>query len=1163
MQLREGQLIVSATDLVGFLECGHLSALDLAVARGRLDKPHDKDATLDLIRDRGGRHEQRYITLLEYERERNVRRLAADWDRPYEERAAETIDLMRQGVDVIYQATVFDGRWVGHPDFLLRKAGAPPPHLSTPARSASGLGTDWHYEVADTKLAHTPKASALLQICSYVDQIAQIQGGAPEKVYVVTGGAEIKEHAFRTAEMMAYYRHAKARFEQALAAGLDFTKSYPEPTTHCDVCRWKATCNRRWHADDALPIVAGITRAQRDALRALGVNTRGALANLAPAPASFAKVTNQARLQVESNHVSAPKYELLEPEEDSTKTWVADRGLSALPEPSEGDLFFDIEGDPFAFWEGLEYLFGIWEIPGTDSIWDTNPYTGLWALSREEERRQFEAVIDRFTRRLADFPQMHVYHYGAYEPSHLKILAGRHATREEELDELLRKRVFVDLYRVVRQGLQAGVESYSIKRLEPLYGYERKIDLRDAGDSIVEFEFWLDRFQEDEIDDKTLRADIEAYNRDDCISTHRLRDWLEYTLRPEAAQKFGAELPRPPTDVRPTSTELTARQAEVHALEEKLEAKGDEATTLLANLLDWHRRENKASWWRYYDLMAKSDDELLEEPEPIAGLEFVERIVREGKRVTTDDWRYRFPVQEHRIDVGSEVHDPQLPDDQSKTGTVAAIDEDALTIDIRRSKDWFGQHPTAIVPLNIYRAPAQQDAMLRVGEWVSGNEIGSDSSPWRAARDLLQRKPPRVEGGNGGSLVEEGESGPQAALRISRSLDRTTLAIQGPPGSGKSTTGAQMIVDLVKHGRLVGVTANSHKVIDALLDKVEVAAQEGGVTLRALHKMDKDDEPEFVDCFAECVFDNDKVVEALASRSAQVVGGTAWLWAREDVVGLIDTLFVDEAGQVSLANVVAVSGTSRNVVLLGDPQQLDQPVQGAHPPGAERSALSHFLGDKETVEAERGIFFGQTHRLHPLICSFTSNLFYEGRLMPDPALVNQCLLPDGLPRDFEWLAGSGLRWVPEPHDARTNESPEEAEQVCEIWNALVGTTWVDRTGTQREIRAEDIVIVSPFNAHRLLVQEQLPQARVGTVDKFQGQEAPISIYTMATSRPEDAPRGLRFLLSLNRLNVATSRAQALTVVVASPLLLEAVVSTPQDLHMANAMCSFVESAVSQ
>ena len=1169
MQRREGQLIVSATDLVGFLECGHLSALDLAVANGVLEKPHFTDATLDLIRDRGGRHEVRYIEQLEREG-RRITRLDGDRARPYEERAAETIAAMRRGDDVIYQATVFDGRWVGHPDFLLRvNPLAPSPMARTDSREShdaqlaiwaneggsggSGgelglglgaggeLGRDWHYEVADTKLAHSAKASALIQICSYVDQIAQIQGVTPERVYVVTGGANIVSHPFRTAEMMAYYRHAKERFELALAAGLDHEKSYPDPVEHCSVCRWQVTCNRRWHADDALPIVAGITRSQRKQLRAVGIDTRRGLAG--SEVVGFERVANQARVQVESDGKKPPVHELLKPEEDSSGAWVADRGLSALPEPSVGDLFFDIEGDPFALWEGLEYLFG---------LWDRASYHAYWALDREQEKQQFEQVIDLFTERRKADRGMHVYHFGSYEPSHLKVLAGRHATREGELDELLRGRVFVDLYRVVRQGLRAGVESYSIKKLEPLYGYERVIDLREAGDSIVEFEKWLDGWLEDGVDDEKLRADIAAYNRDDCVSTLQLRDWLE-SLRADAAREFGRELPRPPAAVEELREEFTDRQRAVHGLEERLTA--DEPTWLMRHLLDWHRRENKSTWWRFYDLMSLSEDDLVNEAEPIGQLEFVERIVREGKRLSTDDFRYRFPAQEHKVEVGNDVHDPEITEGKTSTGTVVALDDDARTVDIRRSKDWNGRHPEAIVPLNIYGAKAQQDALMRIGGWIADNGIASDGVEWRAARDLMLRAPPRVMGQvRWERLAREGESGSAAALRLVGQLDGTTLAIQGPPGSGKTYTGARMILELVRAGKKVGITSNSHKVIGNLIKAVLDAGQ-----ARVIQKAKADEA--FDHSSVRQTDDNGEVVRAVAAGEVDVVAGTPWLWARDDMAGSVDTLFVDEAGQVSLANVVAVSGAAWNVVLLGDPQQLDQPTQGVHPDGAGVSALTHLLDGRETVPSERGLFLGETYRMHPLITDYTSDLFYEGKLRSVDGLERQEVLGDGLPARLEWLAGSGLRWVPVKHDGRTNESPEEAERVAAIWKALVGCSWIDKDGARRVLGPDDIVVVSPFNAHRLLISGMLgPRARVGTVDKFQGQQAAVSIYTMATSRPEDAPRGMTFLYSLNRLNVATSRARALAIVVASPRLLDAAARTPEQLRMANGLCAFVEDA---
>jgi superfamily I DNA and/or RNA helicase len=303
------------------------------------------------------------------------------------------------------------------------------------------------------------------------------------------------------------------------------------------------------------------------------------------------------------------------------------------------------------------------------------------------------------------------------------------------------------------------------------------------------------------------------------------------------------------------------------------------------------------------------------------------------------------------------------------------------------------------------------------------------------------------------------------------------------------------------------------------------------------------------------VKDNAHVERALLDGEVDVVGGTPWLWAREELAGLLDTLFVDEAGQMSLANVVAVSGAARNVVLLGDPQQLDQPLQGVHPAGADRSALAHFLGEDETVPADKGVFLERTWRLHPLICDLTSQLFYEDRLEPVDGLAGQRVLG----RDE--LSGAGVRWMPVHHEGNTNDSPQEAERVAEIVRALVGRTYVDAAGVGRPIGLADILIVSPFNAHRLRIRGLLgPQARVGTVDKFQGQEAPVSIYTMATSRPEDAPRGLGFLYSLHRLNVATSRARALAIVVASPALLTAVPRTPEQLRMANGLCAFVEAA---
>jgi superfamily I DNA and/or RNA helicase len=288
-----------------------------------------------------------------------------------------------------------------------------------------------------------------------------------------------------------------------------------------------------------------------------------------------------------------------------------------------------------------------------------------------------------------------------------------------------------------------------------------------------------------------------------------------------------------------------------------------------------------------------------------------------------------------------------------------------------------------------------------------------------------------------------------------------------------------------------------------------------------------------------------------------VVGATGWTWAREELTGSLDVLIVDEAGQMSLANTIAAAPAAVNLVLLGDPQQLDQPLKGSHPPGAERSALAHILDGAATMPPELGLFIEQTRRLHPDVCRFTSEAFYEGKLEPYPGLEHQDL------HGVAPLSGTGIRLVPVAHVGNTNDSPEEADAVAEIIGSLLDAdaSWTDADGTRHRIGLDDVLVITPYNAQVGEIERRLPPAaRIGTVDKFQGQQAPISIYSMATSSTADAPRGMEFLYSLNRLNVATSRARCLAVLVASPQLVRVRCRTPRQMQLANALARLVEFA---
>ncbi len=1170
MQLIDDRLVYSATDLVAFLECRHLANLERAVALRHLKPPFRDDPVLDRMARRGQEYEARFLESLVAEN-LNVREIrppdTVSPSRAVEPEHAETLQAMRDGVDVIYQAVLLDDRRLGYADFLRR--------VETP----SDLGA-WSYEVWDTKLARQPTAPAVLQISLYSDLLGKMQGQPPDRMHLVLGGVARETVSLRVADYAAYYRLVARQFESLLD---DSESAYPiptkpEPTPHCDFCSWNRDCRAEWRRDDDLALVANLTSRQRRALHAHDVTTRRGLADPSPplpdrldgvSPESMERAQAQAAIQVrgEGRVIS----ERIPPERDRQDALVPDRGLWALPEPSPGDLFLDLEGDPFYGSEeidGIDYLFGVIEPGLTDAAGDPT-FHAFWSIADDTvtpaaERQAFEDCIDLIMDRWAEHPGMHVYHYAPYETGAMKRLAGRYATRESEVDQLLRGRVFVDLYRVVRQGIRASVESYSIKRLEPLYGFEREIDLRDAGESIVEFEHWLE--PEEGTDREALLEQIKAYNRDDCLSTYYLREWLE-GQRAALAREVGAKAPPRPTVKPPEETEDSEIQQAVQGLVDQLTVDLPEDLTdareltdptqrgrwLLAQLLDWHRREDKAFWWRYFQLKNElTDEDRVDESDALGRLTFAgsRPDPTPGSRSTI--YRFRFPPQDHKIEVGDRPHD----EDGTTVGEVVAVDDQSCVIDLKVATRNAAPTPASLIPHEYVRPGPKPPSLWELAMWVI--DCGIDApGPNRAARDLLMRRPPRVGQAEGAPLMTDGEEAQDAARRLVQTLDESYLAIQGPPGSGKSTVGAEMIVDLVQAGKRVGVTANSHKVIGELLEKTARVAEARGAAVRIGQRTSfHSSVPAFADAVPLASVGD--ACRALRAGSLDVVGGTSWLWARDDAEGLVDVLCIDEAGQMSLADALASARCADSLVLLGDPQQLDQPLRGVHPPGADRSVLAHVLDDARVMPPEFGLFLDGTWRLHPSICDFTSEVFYEDSLRSHPGRENLDLAGSA---PFQ---GTGLRFVRVEHERRISDSEEEAAAIAECVDRLLRSraSWTDADGATHALTDQDVLIITPYNRQirELVSRPELQPLRIGTVDKFQGQEAPISIYSMATSSADEAPRGMEFLYSLNRLNVATSRAKCLAVVVASPGLLAVRCRTPRQMHLANALARLFEMA---
>jgi predicted RecB family nuclease len=1070
MQLRNGRLTFSPSDLTGYLACPHLTQLERRVALGRLAKPQAENPEAALVKRKGEEHERAYLGRLRAQG-KTVVEISLEPDLDWERAARQTREAIHNGADVVYQGVlVAEDGWCGIADFLERQP-------------------DGTYEAVDTKLARHAKPAYILQLLFYTEELARIRGSEPARMHVELGSGE--RASYRPDEFAAYYRRLRRRFV-AFASEDRPTEPYPVP--FCDSCDFLPLCSQEWEDTDHLSQVAGLRRTQFEKLRAAGVSTLTVLAGWEGADGTFAALREQAALQLRARETGEDSWLLLPP--------FPETGFSLLPDPSSGDLFFDMEGNPF--WDpqgGLEYLFGVlWQEDGGTR------FRPFWARDRESERRAFEDFVDLVHERLRVDPGLHVYHYAAYEVVALRRLMGQYGTREREVDDLLRRDVFVDLYAVVRNGLRVSQPRYSIKNLEVFLPMEREADIKEGGVSIVMFEEWMRTG-----DDAILEA-IAAYNEEDCRATLLLRNWL-LERKAEAIAQFGP-LPGPQAT---ESRELNPEEVERAELRASLLETGDAAAALAGELLEYHDRERKPVWWAFFDRLEMAPADLVEDAESIGLLELVsgpEPVAR------SQAWTFTYPPQEHKLGQGQDVVDPST---RRRAGDVLELDREARRLVLRRGPILEEVPlPQALIPGRPYDTPCQEDALARLGRSLLA---GDGRFP---ALESILRRTPHLRPVQTNDLLE--------LERLLLGLDGGHLFVQGPPGSGKTWMGGRLAARLLAGGKRVGLASTSHKAIHKLLDEVVAGADELGFELRGCKKASGGNPESF--------YEEDERIENLTNVEEclgwPVAAGTAWLFADPRFDRTLDYLFVDEGGQVSLADALAMGTCPRNLVLLGDPLQLGQVLQGSHPEAAAASVLEHLLGDAATIPEDRGVFLERTFRLHPDVCRYVSEAFYEGRLVWDPCTEERTT-----------PFGTGVRYVPVAHEGRRQESPEEVEAIrAEIERMLAAG-----------MRESDFKVVAPYNAQVNLLRAALPAGvPIGTVDKFQGQEAEVVFYSLASSSGEDIPRSLEFLFSRNRLNVAISRARCLAFLVASPRLLEVDAKTIGHMRLANALCRFVEVA---
>ncbi len=1104
----------------------------------------------------------------------------------------ESIDALRSGADVVFQAAFFDGQFHGRSDFLVRQA-------------------DGNYAVFDSKLARHAKVTALLQLAAYGEQLLKAgitPGPAVTLVLGATvplpgGGFDFVRSHHKLADILPVYRERRERFLALTSAhrAQSGTARWGTPgILACGRCEY---CQEMVKATDDLLLVARMNSVQRKALHEMTIFTVTELAHatLATASASLQRLQEQARMQ-SGVGASDGAVRYHKDGEDHVLRYavIPENTLAELPEPSRGDIFFDFEGDPL--WQesatgawGLEYLFGVIEAPtgpGAPGV-----FRPFWAHSREAEKQAFLDFLAYVEKRRQDYPDMHVYHYAAYEKTALRKLSAMHVAGEDTVDQWLRDGLLVDLYQTVRNSIRISENSYSIKKLEPLYmGTNlRSGDVKDAGASVVAYAHYCDARDDNRLEEaETILAGISDYNEYDCLSTLELRNWLlglarDRGIRPEgeAGRKAsqakdvdvgaGAE-----TVFSPAELEL----AELSGPGVGLSPGDRKAVAMLAAAVSYHRRERKAFWWAHFDRCENGPDTHHQQDRNV--------FLVEDAEVLEDWWKDGAKLPERRVKLigtvspGSDLregstwfrmYEPPLPAGLAGTGIDGTgrngwfgteilelgheDGKDTVVIrdKLRRTIEPYSQLPVALTEDQPIQTKSLEDALASLADDVAGplrtaltagdrdEGVPGAGFPRHPALDLVRRVPPRLSTGR--PLPRPGKGADRYVDAITEAvgtLDHSYVAVQGPPGTGKTHVGSHVIARLVARGWKVGVVGQSHAVVENLL---RTAVNKAGVDPAVVAKDVKHGDP--LPWNQRSAQD---VARLLGSPGGALIGGTAWTMTGANVpAGALDLLVIDEAGQFSLANTLAVAQASSRLLLLGDPQQLPQVSQGSHPEPVDESALGWISAGHATLPPEFGYFLADSWRMTSELCRAVSELSYEGQLRSAPSAELRRL--EGVP--------AGIETVMVEHSGNTTSSPEEAAEVVRQARRHLGLSWHSEQGT-RPLDAADILVVAAYNAQVNLIREALDGAglsriRVGTVDKFQGQEAAVVIVSMACSAVAQAPRGMEFLLSRNRINVAVSRGQWRAVIVRAPELTNYLPVHPEGLEQLGGFIGLCQRSV--
>ena len=1091
-----------------FLNCEYIIFNEINEKKLNLKKK-EKTISSELRFEKGNIHENNYLQLLKskYTKVIDIKNLKIS----REEKFDKTISCMKEGYEIIRGGYLKKDKWIGEFDFL---------EINKKLPSKFG---DYSYEVLDTKNTSKPKTDHIIQIGMYTFLLESIQDVLPKIFTIVL--KDMKKEVVQLNQVYEFFKVNKEKYEHFVLNKVN--KSIPQKCEFCPVCPWLDTCEKIWKDKDDLNQVYGMNKNYSKKLKHQKIKTASILSKqkIDKKLEGFRveiskKLITQAKLQKDYEKSGKPIFKIYEENLNKIK-----KGFNLVPKPSACDLFFDIESVPDYIVSGkLEYLFGFYYVEN-----GKEKFKPMWAHTKNEEKNNVSKFFDFTEKHFKKYPGAKIYHYASYEITALEKLTSFHQINMIEYDHYLTMGKFVDLFKVIKQAMQVSENSYSIKNLEKFYNFKRSGDLQKGDVSQDYYAEWM------ETKKQILLDEIEEYNKQDCESTYQLRNWiLEIKEKAKNTSWF-----------LPSKEEMELRDNEIKMLDyqkkisnTKIESKP--IKEIITSIIGYYNRENKPEWREYFDRKDLTDDDLVDDSTCIGDMRIFGSQTQEKKSLI---YTYKYEDQEFKIKAGKEATlanntDPEIKD---RAGTITSLDHEKKIVTIKRGISQ-GKLPDNI---SIGPPPPFKTDKLEASTYKFIDSVVENKNKYKALISILSKENPKIKGINAGDKIIKTNDFANEIPKIISSLDNSYMYIQGPPGTGKTTQAANTILELLKTKKKIGITANSHRVIHNLLDKLEEIS--GDIPFKGLKMGRSTDEDTIYNNRHIKTSSNEKdFIYGLNSEDTLIYAGTKYHFSSSYYDSKLDYLFIDEAGQVSLADIIAIGTVAKNIVLIGDQLQLGQPTKGSHPGESGKSILDFLLEGKDTIPAHRGIFLNKTYRLNTKINEFISPNFYDGRLITDEITDKRKIFFD----KKHIIKREGIHHISMDHKDNIQKSVEEGDLIKNILKEMIGLKYHDGK-KDRKLTLEDFLIISPYNAQVNYLLSVLKDAKVGTIDKFQGQEAAVTIISMTSSDSDILPRNKEFFFNRNRLNVAISRAQCVSIILFNPELLNTPPRTVEQIKLLN------------